>query len=83
MMLTRTKNGLITYRHSQTQPSTTWSINHQLESKPQVDAILDINGVLEKAFPASVTHTDDNNVVITWSTARTGKVVLTSAAIIP
>jgi len=80
-MLTRTKNGLITYRHSQTQPSSSWSVNHQLGAKPLVDVMLEIDGSFQKAFPAAVTHTDDNNVVITWSVPRVGKVVLTSVVI--
>lgn len=75
-MLVRTKRGLTTYQHNQISASSTWSINHALGSKPTIDVMMEIDGVVEKVFPASVTHVDNNNVTITWSSPRTGYAVL-------
>ncbi len=45
-----------------------------------VDVLLEINGVMQKVYPLSITHTSDNTVVVTWSLARTGRAVLTTSA---
>lgn len=68
------------YSYIQSTPSTTWTINHNLGSKPMVDVLLEINGVMQKVYPLSITHTSDNTVVVTWSLARTGRAVLTTSA---
>jgi len=55
--------------------SATWTIVHDFGTKPLVDINVDLGGgVIDKAFPLAVYHTDDNTVVIQWSSPRTGYV---------
>jgi len=67
------------YTHNQDVAASTWTINHNLGSKPMVDVLLSINGQLQKVYPLSVTHSSDNTTVITWTAARTGKAILSTA----
>lgn len=64
------------YMHTQATAATTWNINHGLGAKPSVDVFFDMNGIVNKAFPLSIVHVDDNNVTITWSVARAGYATL-------
>jgi hypothetical protein len=64
------------YMHTQAAPATTWNINHGLGAKPSIDVFYDNNGIINKAFPLSIVHVDDNNVTITWSVARAGYATL-------
>lgn len=60
------------YLHNQTTPSTTWSINHKLNYKPNVYTEntegIDIEGIIN--------HIDANNLTIVFSTAVAGKAYL-------
>lgn len=69
-----------TYTHVQSIPSSSWTINHNLGSKPMAETLLEINGTMQKVFPLSVTHSSDNTTVITWSVPRVGRVLLSTAA---
>lgn len=60
--------------HSQTTPQASWTINHNLGSKPVFDVWVDQSGAREKIFPASVVHVDDNTLIISFSIARSGTV---------
>lgn len=58
---------------SQTTPSDTWIINHNSNKKPVVSVIVNENGTLEQILPASVAFPTENQVVITFSSPRTGE----------
>ncbi len=60
------------YTHSQSTPSTTWTINHNLGCKPVFDVWVDEVGGRQKIFPASVVHVSDNTMLLGFSLARTG-----------
>ena len=57
-------------------PSTTWNVAHNLGTKPIVETMVYENGVLTKAFADNITQTDDNNLVVTWTSPRYGVVIL-------
>jgi len=64
----------ISYLHSQTSASTTWNIAHNLDNKYLVVEVIDsLDRVIS---PLNITFTDINNLVITFSTAITGKSVV-------
>lgn len=65
---------LVTYDHIQSNPSTTWTITHNLGCKPVMDALASIDGgPYQKVFPTSVVHVNDNTMEVTFSVARVGK----------
>lgn len=66
------------YVHDQTSASAIWSITHNLGSKPVFDVLVDDGGNLVKAFPQYVEYISDNQVEITFSSVRTGKVILST-----
>ena len=70
------------YVHNQTSASSAWTVNHQLNCLvPHFDVILNINTWKEKAYPASVEYVDENTMIIRWSAARSGHVVLVNSQI--
>lgn len=77
-MITETQFGNDTKVFVQTTPASTWTFNHAFNKKPLLDISINYGGVLQKAFPISITHTDDNHVTIVWSSAHTGVVVFAS-----
>lgn len=77
-MLTPSRGGVRFFQHTQSVPSTTWTIFHGFGTKPLVDTNVLEEGVMQKAFPLSIVHTDENNVVIQWTVPRTGTVSLAS-----
>lgn len=68
--------GISVLKHTQAVPSTTWVINHNLGRQPLVDVYIDYNGSVQKVSPLSIVHTTDNQLTITFSTARTGGATL-------
>lgn len=56
----------------QTTPSDTWIIEHNFGLKPVVDVLCDVNGSLQKLYPLSVVHTDDNTLTVTFTTPFSG-----------
>ena len=66
--------GVLSLVHTQNTPSTTWSIEHNLnKTSLAVDAMVFIDGVLETAIPYNIFYPDANNVIIEWTVARTGR----------
>jgi hypothetical protein len=65
------------FKHFQTTPATTWTINHNLsgnggEGIPIVEVIVDHDGAKTKMIPLSVTKTSKDTVTIEFSVAQTG-----------
>lgn len=72
-LFSSSKAGILVYRHTQSTPSITWTIVHNLGTKPLVELfVYDSNGDLQKAWPLAMEHSDDDTVVVTWSQGRTG-----------
>ena len=70
--------GIKTYTHTHTSESTTWTVYHFFGSKPIVETIINNNGILTKAIPASVEHVDNDTLIISWTSPRTGFAMLAS-----
>lgn len=64
------------YIHNQTTLSTVWTVSHNLGSKPIFDILVNESGNLVKVFPQYVEYITNNTLEITFSSARTGKVIL-------
>lgn len=65
---------LQTLNHVEAVASTTWTITHNFgENIVAVDSIVLNGGDLEKVNPASITHTSDNVLTITFSVAQEGR----------
>lgn len=75
--------GLKNFVHTQSVPSTAWAIYHAFREQPSVDIAVNYQGGLEKAFPLAVTHVDEDNILITWSSEQTGAVMLSSSFPLP
>lgn len=76
-LFSETKAGILIYRHVQSSPSLTWTIVHNLGTKPLVELfVYDDDGVLQKAWPLGMQHDDDDTVTVTWSRGRTGYATL-------
>ena len=74
--------GIKFLQYKQSAPSSTWSVFHGMGAHPLVEVnVYDNLGVLQKAFPLSIVHTDLNNVTITWSQSRTGIVSIASTVV--
>lgn len=59
------------FRFEQAVPSTTWMINHSMDSNPDVQVI--IGG---QHAPADIMYTDLNNITINFSTPQSGLAIL-------
>ena len=76
---TPSQGGIRVWQYTQGTAASTWNIYHGFGVTPLVDInAFDDSGVLQKAYPMSVVHTDVNNVVITWSRPRKGYVTFAS-----
>jgi hypothetical protein len=62
----------ITYTHIQSVPSTTWTINHNLNKKPSVTIV----DSAETVVRGSVVYTDTNTLVLSFSAGFAGKAYL-------
>lgn len=61
------------YTHTQSIPSTSWVISHNLGlDQPIVDVFVDDNGTITRILPASVVVTDSNTITLTFTSARSG-----------
>ncbi len=60
---------LVSYTHSQPAASTTWTVNHGLNFKPNVTVFDSADSMVE----GSVTHTNTNTLTITFSVAISGR----------
>jgi len=61
--------GLVSYRHIQNTPATTWTIVHNLSFYPNVT----IYNTADDQVEGSVIHTNSTTLVITFSSALAGK----------
>lgn len=77
-MFTPSRGGVRFFQHTQSVASNVWTIFHGFGTTPLVDTNVFEEGTSKKAYPLSVTHTDENNVVIVWSVPRVGHVSLAS-----
>lgn len=66
----------VSYTHTQVTPSTTWTIEHNLECAPVADVVTTVNGAVHKVLPAAMIYIDENNVELQFSNATTGVVRL-------
>jgi len=59
--------------HTQTAPALEWQVAHNLNCYPVSDIMIDgENGLIEKTLPQSLEYVDENNILITFSSAQTG-----------
>lgn len=61
------------YIHVQASPAISWTILHNLNTKPVVDVMVTHNGRLEKILPLSVVILDSNSIQVNFSSLKTGK----------
>jgi len=54
--------------------SSTWVVNHNLNTPNAIAQVFDTDGY--QIIPATLRHTDDNNITITFSSAQSGYVVV-------
>lgn len=59
----------VRYTHSQSVASASWSVTHNLNTKPSVTIV----NSLEEVVYAEIEYTSDNAVTITFSSAQSGK----------
>jgi hypothetical protein len=65
--------GILSYSHTQSTASTTWTIAHNLnKSSLAVEAFITIDGSIQTVIPNDVFIIDNNTIEIHWTTARTG-----------
>lgn len=69
------------YRHTQSSPSTLWTVNHNLGGGggtgiPIVDVVADNNGSTVKVMPLQINVVDKNTVTIEFSVAQSGTAVV-------
>jgi hypothetical protein len=60
---------LVSYRHTQNTPATTWTIVHNLNFYPNVTVFNTANDQVE----GSIVHTNETTLVITFSSTTAGK----------
>lgn len=60
---------LVSYRHTQNAPLTTWTVNHNLNFYPNVTVFNSAGNQVE----GNVAHTNETSLTITFSTAVSGK----------
>lgn len=63
---------LVSYNHNQAAPSTTWTVTHNLNFRPNVTVFDSGDTMVE----GSVTHTSNTALTITFSAAISGKALL-------
>ena len=69
-----------TYNHIQSEPSTEWTIDHNLSGYPVTDVMIDLNGKIQKVLPKAVEYVDPNTVIVRFTEERTGTVRLVAQA---
>lgn len=60
------------FNHTQSTPSTTWSLEHNLKDYPLIDVYIDVDGGIQKIIPLEISYVDMNNCIITFSSPQTG-----------
>lgn len=62
-----------TYTTSVVSPADSWYINHNLGTTDLIyNVLVNVDGVLEKMNPAKIDIVDDNNIIIRFSSPRSG-----------
>jgi cell fate (sporulation/competence/biofilm development) regulator YmcA (YheA/YmcA/DUF963 family) len=67
-----TKKIATTYRHVQSTASTIWSLGHNLDMHPIIEAYVTEGGQLLKVIPQRITYVDPNNAELEFSYPITG-----------
>lgn len=62
--------------HKQEEASDTWVVNHGLFCTPVVQVYVNYEGKLQRIVPKSVTIESNKQILIQFSSAHTGHVVL-------
>ena len=62
------------HTHVQEDPSSTWTVKHNMGREVAPDVLVHIDGVLEKILPQSQINTDTNTLTVNFSRPFTGKV---------
>lgn len=61
------------YEHKQDTPAAVWNINHNLgKTYVNLDVVIAYQGYIQTVQPQSVTLTDANNAVVTFSQPHAG-----------
>lgn len=68
------KNQRIRYRHDQPIPSSEWTVDHALKTKPAAISVFDTSGAM---VYGDVNHVNENRVVLSFSAAFAGVAYLT------
>lgn len=71
------------YIHVQPTPSDVWTINHGLGGLPNVDVIIEENGVVQKVLVDRVAFVDENNIEVRFSNPRQGQARVTTVGSLP
>jgi hypothetical protein len=78
-MFTPTTGGIKFFQYDQVTPMSTWTIYHAFGCHPIIDInVIDANGKVQKAFPVSIEHVDNNTAIVRWSSPRAGFATLAS-----
>lgn len=73
MALTLTTSKMDTvYRHTQTEPATEWTINHNLNGYPIIDVLVNYEGGIHKVVPKQVVYVNANTCRVIFNNAQTG-----------
>lgn len=68
------------YTHIQAAPEATWLIQHQLMGVPVFDVFVEVDGALQKTFPAFVDFHTNGSFTLTFSKPFAGKVRILGTA---
>jgi hypothetical protein len=60
------------HTHEQSTPSNTWTIVHGLNCKPSIAVQINYNGQIQTIIPNSIAYTDDNTVVVGFTSPYSG-----------
>lgn len=65
---------MVVYTHTQSSPSATWTITHNLGCKPIVEVLVSTGGTaVTKIYPSKVEHVSDNSLVLEFTSSKSGK----------
>lgn len=73
----------INYEYIQSTPSDVWIVNHGLGVLPNLDVIIEENGVRQKVLVDKVLFLDEDNVELRFSTPREGSVRFSTEGSLP
>lgn len=73
----------ISFEFEQSTPTDVWTVNHGLGKLPNIDVIIEENGVRQKILIDRVTFIDEDNVELRFSTPRQGFARFTTDGTLP